>query len=367
VKVLLDARAVTSPLHGIARYGWNLLRMYAALGPPHDFHVILRPGGLPETWEAPANFRVEQVDVAPYGVAEQVRMPRLLARARCDLLHTLTYTAPLRAPHPLILSLFDLIHLRYPREYTLLHPLYYRAVVRPLVRRARAVVTFSEASRRDISEKLGADPRKIRVIPLAADPRFRPPPPAALSRLETADDLEPGYLLHLSNYRGHKNAEGVVRAYARLRARAGVKVPLVLAGRPPTRFRRWLAEEGLGEGIRLLGDIPEGDLPALYGGASVFVFPSRCEGFGLPPLEAMACGTPVVVSNASSLPEVVGEAALRVDPEDAAGIAAAIERLLSSRALREEMAGRGLERAGVFSWERVAEETLALYESAVSA
>jgi alpha-1,3-rhamnosyl/mannosyltransferase len=367
VKVLLDARAITSPLHGIARYGWNLLRIYAVLRPQHDFHVILRPGGLPEAWEAPPNFRVEQVDIAPYGVAEQFRMPGFLARAGCDLLHTLTYTAPLRAPHPLILSLFDLIHLRYPREYTLLHPLYYRAVVRPLVRRARAVVTLSEASRRDIIERLGAEPGKVRVIPLAADPRFRPSPPAAISHLETAYDLEPGYLLHLSNYRSHKNAEGVVRAYAHLRTRAGVNVPLVLAGRPPPRFRRWLAGKGFGAGIRILGDFPEQDLPALYGGASVFVFPSRCEGFGLPPLEAMACGTPVVVSDASSLPEVVGEAALRVDPEDAGDIAEAIGRLLSSRALRDEMAGRGLERAGLFSWERVAEETLALYESAAPA
>jgi glycosyltransferase involved in cell wall biosynthesis len=290
-----------------------------------------------------------------------------LARAGCDLLHTLTYTAPLRGAHPLILSVFDLIHLRYPREYTRMHPLYYRFVVRPLLRRARAVVTLSEASRRDLIERLGADPRKVHVIPLAADPRFRPPSPDALSRLASTYDLDPGYLLHLSNYRAHKNAEGVVRAYARLRSEAGVTTPLVLAGCPPPRFRRWLAEAGLGAGVRLLGDFPEADLPALYGGASVFVFPSRCEGFGLPPLEAMACGTPVVASDVSSLPEVVGDAALRVDPEDSAAIAEAIGRLLSIRALREEMAERGLARAGGFSWDRVAAETLDLYEKVAPA
>jgi alpha-1,3-rhamnosyl/mannosyltransferase len=364
LKILLDARAVATPLHGIARYGWNLIKTYATLSLPHDFHVILGPGGQVEEWRAPSNFTFEQARVPPYGVAEQLRMPAVLARTECDLQHTLTYTAPLRSPHPLILSIFDLIHLRYPRDYSWVHPLYYRFVVRPLVQRARAIVTLSEASKRDVVDLLGANPEKVHVTPLAPDARFGPPPAEEIARVTAAYNLKPGFLLHLSNYRSHKNAEGVVRAYARLRHASGLKAALVLGGDPPPRFRRWLAKSGLGAGIQMLGHIPDHDLPALYGAASLFVFPSHCEGFGLPPLEAMACGTPVVASHASSLPEVLGQAALLVDPDDDEAIAEGVERILSSSDLSTELAARGVERAGTFSWDRVARETLAVYEEA---
>ncbi|MFQ5458593.1 MAG: glycosyltransferase family 4 protein [Myxococcota bacterium] len=366
MKVLLDARAIAAPLHGIARYGWNLLRAYAAMETGHHFHVIFGPGPLPGSFEAPSNFTITRVPVAPYGIAEQLRMPRYLARVDCDLHHALTYTAPLASRRPLVLSVFDLIHLRYPREYSALHPLYYRLVVGPLARRARVVITLSEASRRDIALRLGADPARVRVTPLAADPAFRPPSPDDMARLEAAFGLAPGYVLHLSNYRSHKRAESVVEAYALLRARGDVKAPLVLAGNPPARFRNWLARDGRGTGVRVLGDIGEGDLPRLYGAAAVFVFPSLCEGFGLPPLEAMACGTPVIVSNVSSLPEVVGGDALLVDPADTRGIADAIALVLSDAALAADLRERGAARAATFSWDRVARETLALYDEALA-
>ena len=359
--ILLDARAIASPLHGIARYGWNLLNAYAADPGLFRFHVILGPGPLPGLFDPPPHVTVERVGVAPYGIAEQIRMPAVLARVRCDLNHTLTYTAPLAQRHPLVLSIFDLIHLRYPREYSRIHPLYYRHVVRPLVRRARAVVTLSEASKRDLVSMLGADPERVHVTPLAAETRFTPQPSEAIARVCTAHDLAPGYVLHLSNYRRHKNAEGVVRAFARLR-KEGTRASLVLAGSPPASFRAWLRCEGLDEGVRVLGHVDDADLPALYAGARAFVFPSRCEGFGLPPLEAMACGTPVVVSNVSSLPEVVGDAGLLVDPEDEATIARAMADLLSSEALHADLSARGRAHAARFSWERVARETKALYE-----
>jgi alpha-1,3-rhamnosyl/mannosyltransferase len=366
MRVLLDARAIAAPLHGIARYGWNLLRAYAALPTEHEFHVLLGPGGLPGAWDPPARFRVERAPVAPYGIAEQIRMPAILARARCDLNHTLTYTAPLAQRHPLVLSIFDLIHLRYPDEYSRIHPIYYRHVVRPLVRRARAIVTLSEASKRDLVDLLGADPERVHVTPLAADPAFGPRTPEEIARVREAHGLEPGYVLHLSNYRGHKNAEGVVRAYARARRAGGVKAPLVLAGSPPARFRAWLEREKLGEGVRILGHVSEADLPALYAGARLFVFPSRCEGFGLPPLEAMACGTPVVTSRASSLPEVAGDAAVLVDPEDEEAIARAIADLAANDALHADLGARGRARSARFTWEGVARATLAVYDAALA-
>ncbi len=364
--ILLDARAIASPPHGIARYGWSLIQAYASDPGPFRFHVIFGPGPLPGTFEPPPHMTVERVAVAPYGVAEQLRMPAVLRRVRCDLNHTLTYTAPLAQRHPLVLSIFDLIHLRYPEEYSRIHPIYYRLVVRPLVRRARAVVTLSEASRRDLVALLGADPARVHVTPLAADPRFAPQPPEVVARLRAAHDLAAPYLLHLSNYRRHKNAEGIARAFAHLR-KEGVGASLVLAGNPPETFRAWLEREGLGDGVRVLGHVDDADLPALYAGARAFVFPSRCEGFGLPPLEAMACGTPAIVSNVSSLPEVVGNAALTVDPEDPGAIARAMAALLSNDALHADLSTRGRARAALFSWERVARETRAVYARTLGA
>ena len=361
--ILLDARAIASPLHGIARYGWNLIRAYAAEPGPFRFHVILGPGPLPGDFAPPPPMTVERVSVAPYGIAEQLRMPAALARVRCDLNHTLTYTAPLAQRHPLVLSIFDLIHLRYPEEYSRIHPLYYRLVVRRLVRSARAVVTLSEASKRDLVALLDADPERVHVTPLAAEARFAPQPPEAIARVRAEHDIAAPALLHLSNYRRHKNAEGVARAFARLR-REGSAASLVLAGNPPPAFRAWLAREGLDDGVRVLGHVDDADLPALYAGARAFVFPSRCEGFGLPPLEAMACGTPAIVSNVSSLPEVVGDAALLVDPEDPEALAGAMADLLSSDALHADLSARGRARAALFSWERVARETRAVYERA---
>jgi alpha-1,3-rhamnosyl/mannosyltransferase len=362
--ILLDARAIASPLHGIARYGWSLIQAYASDPGPFRFHVIFGPGSLPGTFDPPPHMTVERVPVAPYGIAEQIRVPAALGRVRCDLNHTLTYTAPLAQRHPLVLSIFDLIHLRYPGEYSRIHPIYYRLVVRPLVRRARALVTLSEASKRDLVDRLGADPARVHVTPLAADVRFAPQPPEAIARVSAAHDLPPAYLLHLSNYRRHKNAEGVARAFARLR-KEGTGGSLVFAGNPPASFREWLGSEGLAVGVRVLGHVDDADLPALYAGARAFVFPSRCEGFGLPPLEAMACGTPVIVSNVSSLPEVTGDAGLLVDPEDDAAMARAMADVLTNDALHADLSSRGRARAAQFSWERVARETRAVYARAL--
>jgi len=233
------------------------------------------------------------------------------------------------------------------------------------LRRVDAVITVSACSRRDILAHFGLSPKRIAVIPEGVEPRFRPVPDsperrAALARYGVA----PPFLLYLGGINARKNLSRLLEAYARLRERHP-RLRLVIGGK-----RQWQAGEimatfarlALGDAVCFTGYVEDADLPALYSAAEVFVFPSLYEGFGLPPLEAMACGTPVVTSTVSALPEVVGDAALTVDPHDVPGLAAAIERALTDDGLRATLRRRGLTRAGQFTWHRAARETLALYD-----
>jgi glycosyltransferase involved in cell wall biosynthesis len=215
-----------------------------------------------------------------------------------------------------------------------------------------------------VQELLDVPAAQLRVVHLAPTPL--PPATADVAALRTRLGLEGPFFLYVGTLEPRKNLPLLLRAFERLGARAGVH--LALAGP-----RGWLDEPivaaaaRLGERVRLLGPVPPADLAALYAAAEVFVFPSRYEGFGLPPLEAMAAGTPVVAARASCLPEVLGDAALFVEPDDEAGLAEALGQLLDDPALRTELRQRGLARAAGFSWERTAAETLAVYREAVHA
>ena len=221
------------------------------------------------------------------------------------------------------------------------------------------MIAISQATKDDLVAHYGVPKEKIPVVYHGVEPRFRPTPdPAVPARY----GLPSRYFLYLGTLQPRKNLERLLQAYAQL---SGDVPALVLAGAKGWYFERIaaaIAALGLGERVFLPGYVPDEDVPALLTGALALVFPSLYEGFGLPVLEAMACGTPVVTANTSSLPEVVGEAGLLVDPLRVDEIAAAMQRLLADEALRAELSRRGLERAGLFSWDRCARETLAVLE-----
>ena len=233
-------------------------------------------------------------------------------------------------------------------------------------RHADLVITYSEHGRRDVAAELGIAIERIRAIPLAAEARFRPLPEEEVRRELAPLGLEYGrYILTVGTLEPRKNHKLLFRAYARMsRNRDVPSFPLVVAG-----AKGWLFDEifeeaarsGIGDSVRFLGHADK--LEYLYNGARVMVYPSLFEGFGLPPLEAMACGTPVVTSNATSLPEVVGGGGLMVDPSDADGLAGALESVLTDERLRAELRKKGLARAKLFSWSRYAQELLAAYRS----
>jgi alpha-1,3-rhamnosyl/mannosyltransferase len=253
---------------------------------------------------------------------------------------------------PTVLTCYDVIPLVFPNYFSALQRILYRSTNRLALRAARRVLVISEATRRDLQKYFGVAPAKMVVTPLAADPAFAPASAEQVAAVRAKFSLPAEYVLYLGSNKPHKNLATLLRAVEK------ITTPLVVAGAYDVRYP--IAPHN-GKTI-LLRDVSEADLPALYSGATVFVFPSLYEGFGLPPLEAMACGAPVICSNTSSLPEVVGDAALLVNPHAANEIADAIERVLTNPALRDELRAKGLAHAQKFSWERTARETLAIYK-----
>jgi O-antigen biosynthesis alpha-1,2-mannosyltransferase len=278
---------------------------------------------------------------------EPAWLTAVLARRKPRLFYSPGFNVPPTSPVPFVQTVFDLIHLRVPELGGVRRRLYYKALVRPAVGRARAVLTGSEFSRTELIDWSGADPDRIVVIGSAAAAHFTP----------EGDVFELGYpyLLYVGNQKPHKNLVRLVQAFARSGERDGLR--LVLTGAPNRELISLARRERIEERVVFLGSVPDEKLPDVYRGAVAFVFPSLYEGFGLPPLEAMACGTPVVSSKATSLAEVVGEAAVVVDPLDIDSIADGIDLVVRDEGLRVELRERGIARARHFSWDRAAEIT----------
>jgi alpha-1,3-rhamnosyl/mannosyltransferase len=372
MRIGLDARYTGRHFPGIGRYTLGLARGLAELEHGHTLVLILGPNR-DVRYDVAAITALPGVEVAQarataFAPGQQIELPRLARRLGLDLLHSPYYVKPyFGLPCPSVLTVHDLIGWRHPRALSLRGRLFYRALMGLAVRTADAIVTVSRSARDDIAERYKLPARVIGVTPLAAEPRFRPQPLEVVTAVRKRYDLPERYVLYVGANKPHKNLERLVRAWERVIA-AGAAPPdvvLVLAGHEDPAYpepRRLVAERNLGQRVRFLPDPADVDLPGLYSGAMIFVFPSYYEGFGLPPLEAMACGAPVVCSSAGSLLEVVGDAALTVDPFQLLELAEGLSRLLRNEALRETLRECGLARALSFTWRRTALETLRVYD-----
>jgi glycosyltransferase involved in cell wall biosynthesis len=294
-------------------------------------------------------------------------LPFELAAARLDVLHFANYQVPLVVRSPVVVTLHDLSLLLRPHE----HPRRRVALVTPVLRRsvarAAAVVTPSQAVRADALATLRLDPARVHVVPEAAAPSFRRrADPATVDDIAARYGLRPGFVLHVGTIQPRKNLVRLVDAYAWLRQR-GVEVPLVLAGPSGWGMEpvlRRIARDDVAGWVRVVGHVPDGDLVALLSLAGVVAVPSLDEGFGLPVIEALACGAPVVTSDRGALREVAGEAALVIDPTDTAALADALSRALHDRELRERLSTAGPARAARFSWDAAATAMLGVYRAA---
>jgi alpha-1,3-rhamnosyl/mannosyltransferase len=362
MRVVLDGRVAIDHFPGIGRVAVSLAEAMLRVAPGLDLVVLEDTSAPPETRKAIAAPRAP-VAASVFAASQQWRVPACLKALGADVYHSLFYLMPYRPGVPTVFTCHDLIPLRRPDLFPIWKRIGYDVGHRLAIGASRAVLAISESTARDVRERYGLPAGRVRVVPLAVGPEFAPPDEAEAARVRALFDLPGRYLLYVGTNRPHKNLPRLVAAYAR--ARQEDFPPLLVAGPFSERHpeARLEAERLPAGSVRFLGPVASRDLPALYGGALAFVFPSEIEGFGLPVLEAMASGAPTITSNVSALPEVAGDAALLVPPHDVDAIAAALRRIVLDADLRATLRARGFARAASFTWERAARDTLAAYEA----
>jgi len=365
MRVAIDARKLHD--FGIGTYTRNLLRHLARIDFKSEYVLLCHEPDMAIGSQLGPNFRTVLEPSPNYSIREQFHVPWVLRRERPDVFHAPHYVLPPAARCRSVVTIHDCIHLMFPQylpnraAYA-----YARASMWSAVRRSHRILTVSEASKRDIIHFFNVAPEKIVVVYNAIDERFRVAPGEEdVARVRERYQLDHEFVLYVGNIKPHKNLVRLIEAFDVLRQRPGCdQLKLLIIGDEISKLpalRRAVHRHKLHKHVRFLGFQPDETLAILYRLAAVFVFPSLYEGFGLPPLEAMASGTPVVTSNVSSLPEVTGEAAVLVDPYDVDSIADGIYRVLRSPALRQELREKGIARAREFSWERSVARTRELY------
>ena len=374
--------ALGGPLSGTATYVRSLVSGLPRCPEFHNHKFTLVHGGLPNH---PEYSEYDDVTVRhryrpwPWEFSRtHWLLPRAIQKAGIDLLHSTTQRMPVRpsCSYATVLTVLDLVS-----TFGMSHKLRWRPIKRWVAhdlwfkwacRQADRILTLSDSTRQDVIKWSGVEERKVVVAHCGCGPEFKPIHrhhfPEDVQRI-LSEKLPKKFILYLGTFEPRKNVLGIVKAFARLKSETGLPHRLVLAGREDRdsqTIRKAARELGVLDEIVFLGFVPEKQLPFLYNLADVFVFPSFCEGFGLPVLEAMACGTPVITSNVSSLPEVVGDAGVTVSPSDVDSLSEAMVELLKRNEMRSQLSQRGLERAKMFKWENMASITLRVYEEVLS-
>lgn len=375
MRIAFDARVVQDHFPGIGRYAVQLLDALATIAPTTPILAFYVPNA-PRRDDSLSCLQLRPnitlVPAPPIFVPRgQLVMRRLIREIGADLVHSPYYVAPFVSPVPLIVTIHDLIPLTQThRPARGLDRWLAPSLNRLAARRAAHIITVSGHAAAEIRTHLRVPLERLSVIPEAPAPHFRPASGASVRAMRARFNLQGPYLLHVGINKPHKNQAALIQAFARLVGDDAVgQAVLVLAGPLDPRYpnpRQMAEAAGIGEQVCVLGPVSDEELVALYSDALAFVFPSLAEGFGLPLLEAMACGAPTVCSNRPPLAEVAGRGVLTFDPSDPATLAAVLRPVLSDSALRASQRARSLARAAEFSWTRAAEQTLAVYRRALS-
>jgi glycosyltransferase involved in cell wall biosynthesis len=357
-RIGIDAR---NDQAGIGRYTFSLIRELAQIDRENEYVLLLSRERFASYAAPRANFRAVEADIPWFTVREQLQLPQLVGRERLDLMHYPHLTVPLASRTPFVVTVHDLNYLDAAADSgSRVRRAGYRVELAK-ARRARRLIAVSEHTRDSIVRELRVEPERVAVTYEAADPPGTVEPDASvLARL----GLDAPFFLNVGAAYPYKNLAGLIEAFARLDGNR----QLVLAG-DQEEFGAALREQavaaGLADRVVFPGRVSDAELAALYGGALAYAFVSYSEGFGLPGLEAMSAGLPVVAASAGSLPEIYGDAARYCDPDDVGSIAAALAEVAADEQLRDRLVSRGRERAAGFSWRRTAEQTLGVYREAL--
>ncbi len=375
MRIVLDLSPFVHRHAGLGRYAGELTAALERVAPQHEYIGLYHARrALPLTGEL-QNLPTARVplDAKPWRLsvllAYYARWQMDARLPACDVFHATDHLLPPLKNARSVFTIHDLIFRFFPEYHLPLNRRYLGLMLPKFMQRADAVIAVSEHTRRDVCKLMNVPFEKIHVIYEGVHPSFRPiADRATLERVRAQYRLPERFILFFSTIEPRKNLVTLLDAYAALRSQNADLAPLVVAGR-----KGWLYQEtlrhiqtlGLDARVHLTDWIAGDDVPALLNLADVFVYPSLYEGFGLPPLEALACGTPVICSNASSLPEVVGDAGILFEPRDTAALTRALARVVSDDALRQKLRAQGPRQAAPFTWERAARETLAVYEAVV--
>ena len=359
MKIAFDLRRMGNP--GIGRYMKCLVEAVLALRAAHEYLLIMSPARAAIIDDFAAGSERLTTSAPYYSLREQIELPRILRRHKVDLLHSPHFVVPLFCPCPVVVTIHDVIYLACKEDLpSRTGRLYYRAMMRLAVRRAQQVIAVSEFSKWDIVRHLGADPAKIEVIHSGLDEDFMAvSAPAVSPDVRQSYGIGRDYILYAGIYKPRKNHAGLLRAFQRFLALGG-DADLVIAGplqEGDLQMARLAGELGLSGHLKLTGFVNDDELRGLYSGARVYACPSLYEGFGFTVLEAMACGTPVVCSVETSLPEVAGDAACYANARDPEEFGAALFRVFTDSPLRAALIAKGAENLKRFCWERAAAQT----------
>jgi glycosyltransferase involved in cell wall biosynthesis len=370
--IAIDARRIRD--FGIGTYIRSLIQALSKIDSTNQYTVVSGPADAGSLSELPENFRTALYARDDHSYLDHVAFPVFLRGLSPDLVHIPLNRVPLFMMKPYVVTIHDMANLLF-EDHSSIHMQLRRFRFRRGLIRANRVIAVSEATKRDVENVLGVPPDRIRRVYNAPDPGFSQRasnPGQEQSRILERYQIQYPFLLYAGNIRKHKNVPRLVEAFAVVKNQLASHpvyhdLRLVIIGDTISDYpavRQTVIKSGVEQVVRFLGFVPFETLRCFYESAAAFVFPSRYEGFGLPPLEAMACGTPVVTSNVSSLPEVVGEAAVLVNPENVFDIAHGIRDVLLNEELRARLIRRGREQAARFSWAWTARQVLEIYKEA---
>lgn len=372
-RIGIDARLFgTAQAVGIGQYTEELIRHLVKQDPNNQYQIFLSP----KSWAgfpiyAP-NLAKVKVSFPHYSLAEQVLYPETLRRANLDLIHFTNFNSPIWwRGTPSVVTIHDLTLWFFTgrTHKSWWHRWAYRLAITKACQNARQIIAITQATKQDIGRILKIPDAKITVIYESVAERYRPINDAVkIENITRKFNISKPYLLYVGQWRQHKNVVRLIRAFHSLRRRYQINYQLVLAGKIDRQCPEILAtinQLGIKSEVILTGYIPDADLPLLYNGATAFIFPSLYEGFGLPPLEAMACGTPVVSSRASCMPEVLGEAAHYFDPTNIEDMVRAMIEVINNYALKQTLRAAGFKQVKKYSFTQMAQQTIEVYHRAM--